>query len=90
MKGSMYMTKHQSFEESLKAVHHAEEAVYEAQSNSNVKERQEAFIQLQIARDKVQEAQMKLSEKDTQGQHRLQLAKEQLHHLEEAEHSLDE
>jgi hypothetical protein len=84
------MSKEQSFEESLKAVHHAEEAVYESQSNSDVKERQEASIQLQIARDKVQEARMQLDKKDTDGQHRLQQALEQLRHLEEAEQALED
>lgn len=84
------MTKEESFEESLKAVHHAEEAVYEAQSNSNVKERQEAFMQLQIARNKVQEAKMQLDKNNTQGHHRLQQALEHLHHLEEAEHALED
>jgi hypothetical protein len=84
------MSKEQSFEESLKAVHHAEEAVYEAQSNANVKERQEALIQLQIARDKVQEAQMQLDKNNKEGQHRLQQALEQLRNLEEAEHALED
>jgi hypothetical protein len=90
MKGSLFMPKEQSFEESLKAVHDAEEAVYEAQSDSNVKERQEALIQLQIAREKVQDAQKQLDKNNKEGQHRLEQALEQLHNLEEAEHALED
>jgi hypothetical protein len=47
-------------------------------------------MQLRMARDKVQEAQMQLNKDNTEGQHRLQQALEQLHNLEEAEHALED
>jgi hypothetical protein len=45
------MSNEQGFEEWLMAVHQAEEAVYHAQANAG--DRQQAFQQLLIAKDKV-------------------------------------
>lgn len=78
------MSNNHSFEESLKAVHDAEQAVYEAQANSNVKERQEAMIQLRLARDKVNLAHKQFDNNNQEDQHRLHQAMEQLEHLENA------
>jgi hypothetical protein len=84
------MPNNQGFEESLKAVHDAEQAVYEAQTNSNVKERQEAFIQLKVAMDKVNDVQRQLGNNNQKTQHRLHQAVEQLEHLENAVQALEE
>lgn len=86
----MYMPRQEGFEESLKAVYDAEKAVYEAQSNPNGEEQQEAFMQLRKARDKVTAVQMQLDGENKEGHHRLHQALEQLHHLEEAEQALED
>jgi superoxide dismutase len=82
------LSNNPTFEESLKAVHHAEEAVYKAQANSNMEERQKAFQQLQIAKDKVHAATQKINNEE--GLHRLHQAGEHLRHLSEAQQSLED
>ncbi|MFZ3591918.1 hypothetical protein ACOI1C_22605 [Bacillus sp. DJP31] len=84
------MTKDTSYEESLKAVHHAEKEVYESQSNTNAEERQQSFQQLQIAKEKVQEAKRQLDENSFEEMHRLLQAEEQLRHLMEAQQSFED
>jgi hypothetical protein len=84
------MPKPKSFEESLKAVNTAEKAVYEAQSNENVEERQQAFMQLRFAREKVQIAQKELDKANVEEHERLEHARQHLHHLEEAQQALEE
>lgn len=87
----MKQEKHISkYEEAIKSVHHAEISVFEAQANGNVEEKQEALMQLQIARKKVMEAMKQADSSDETTRHRLELALQQLHHLEEAEQALDE
>jgi soluble cytochrome b562 len=78
----------EGFEESLKAVHQAEEAVYHAQANAG--DRQQAFQQLLIAKDKVHTAQKLIEEGNVEAQHRLHQAVEHLRHLEEAQQSLED
>jgi hypothetical protein len=83
------MTINEINEESLKAVHHAEESVYKAQSNPNMQMRQEAHLQLLVAKEKVHEAsyQQNLSNAE---QYRLHKAQEQLRHLSEAFQALED
>lgn len=76
------------YEEAIKAVEAAESAVYEAQSNANPEQRQEAFLQLQTARILVKEAQETIDQSEQESYHRLEQALLQLHHLEEAHQSL--
>ncbi|MBM6619288.1 hypothetical protein [Bacillus suaedaesalsae] len=74
-------------EEALKALHHAEEAVYSAQSNSHIEFRQKALQQLLIAKDKIDLAYLQSPTSDQQ--HRLHQAQEQLRHLTEAHQALE-
>jgi hypothetical protein len=82
------MSNEQGFEEWLMAVHQAEEAVYHAQANAG--DRQQAFQQLLIAKDKVHTAQKQIGEGNLEAQHRLHQAVEHLRHLEEAQQSLED
>lgn len=76
-----------SIEEALKSVHHAEEAIYKAQANDNMEERQKALQQLLVAQEKVELAhKMSLNSDD---QHRIHQAQEQLSHLLEAHQALE-
>jgi hypothetical protein len=82
------MSMDQNYEESLKAVHHAEEAVYKAQASSNMEQRQVAFQQLLVTKEKVNEAAKQ--NRSIEEQHRLHQAQEQLRHLSEAHQALED
>lgn len=82
-KGDVNMT----IEEAIKSVHHAEESIYKAQANDNMEERQRALQQLFVAQEKVEQAyKMSLNSDD---QHRIHQAQEQLRHLLEAHQALE-
>ncbi|KAA0550203.1 hypothetical protein FZW96_02375 [Bacillus sp. BGMRC 2118] len=76
-----------TLEEALNALHHAEEAVYHAQSDSQQEFRQEAFQQLLIANEKIEGAY--LQNPTPEQEKRLHQAKEHLRHLTEAHQALE-
>ncbi|MBM7661312.1 hypothetical protein JOC85_002084 [Bacillus mesophilus] len=77
------------FEKALEAVHQAEESVYHAQASTEIGDRQKSVLHLQIAKEKVHQAQKEV-EGDVDAQHRLHQAVEHLRHLEEAQQALED
>ncbi|WP_456278603.1 hypothetical protein [Bacillus sp. AK128] len=77
------------YEDALRAVHHAEEAVYHAQASTDIGDRQKSIIHIQVAKEKLHLAQNEIRDSEEK-QHRLHQAQEHLRHLEEAHQSLED
>jgi hypothetical protein len=77
------------YEEALQAVHQAKESVYHAQETTDIGDRQQSFLHLQVAKEKVNHAQ-KMSKGNPEVQHHLHQAEEHLRHLAEAQQALED